>query len=235
MKKKTDILFRIYWNNDALHDFDIGDDHICSESLIANELSERFKYWKNMRWTAQRIEGGCETIRFVARSCKKYNLHLQISNEMVDKVGFNAPSDVHGWIKNRLERILDEVGFKDYHFKLAENVDVPKGISSELKKEYPIIICGPDHEITSELYCRALTFTYGDFGGGDYTQLSAYGGIINNFKWVPILDVLGDCWVDKGEKIKDYLLRSSSPMEFAKGEFPPYSVTSKSEIRKVWS
>lgn len=110
--KMNRVLYRIYWNNDSTHSFDVGEEHVCSESLPHESLYSKHPHFKPFRWTAPTIEGGCEPVKKVGRFCEKYGFELQISNEMRYKPGFNCPFGLNGWIENRLKTNLHTVNFK---------------------------------------------------------------------------------------------------------------------------
>jgi len=97
---------------------------------------------------------------------------------------------------------------------------------------YDISILAPDEILRNGLYCRALEFQCRAFSDCEYTQINAYGGVINNYKWIKIEEVLGEYWLDGTFTIKDFWGDSNVTMEFAEGNFPPWSVTNKQDLLK---
>jgi len=96
---------------------------------------------------------------------------------------------------------------------------------------HQITILGPQEYLRPGLYCRPLDISqsYDD----DYHTMTAYGTVINNFKWILVEEVLGECWLTGFIKIGDYLLQTPGPrMEFIEGQPPATSITTKEEIRK---
>lgn len=225
------ILFRIYWNHSAMHDFETSTENVCSETLLSDGLSAEYPNLSGRQWTAPRIEGGAETIRRVARFCKRYNFDLQISNEMTDQIAADATVGVKEWMDNRLKRVLDEERFTGFFFEEIEQ-DAPKNLPEN--KEYIITVLSADHPIEKGIWCRPLSFMYGDFGGDGYQQTGTYGGVINNYKWIPLEDLLGPRWFEEGRTLGDYMERGAGPpYEFVKGHLPPEHCTSKDQIRRA--
>jgi len=93
-----------------------------------------------------------------------------------------------------------------------------------------ITICGPDTIIEKGIWCRPLYFLDGDFGSSEYTQSGTYGGVINNYKWLPIEDFLGPYWF--GKTIKDFLDGTDRLTEFAKGDIPADHCISKAQLQE---
>ena len=81
-----------------------------------------------------------------------------------------------------------------------------------------IEILTQDAIIDGEDYCRPLEFSDSE-SNIHYTE-NQYSGIpINNYKWIKVKNILGDCWL--GRTIADYYSDGVAlEMEFARGSIP---------------
>jgi len=76
-----------------------------------------------------------------------------------------------------------------------------------------------DDTIQKGQWCRPLVFMPACGGGDEYQATATYsGGPINNFKWVPVERVIGDCWF--GKRLGDLNDKLDHPFEVAVGDIP---------------
>ena len=219
------ILFRVYWNNDAAHDFNIGEDHICSEILIHVTTHKKHPELNHQRFTSQSAHGAAASIREAVNICKRYGLRLQVSNEMTQNA-YTTISDVNGWMENALKRWLADDNFTNFFFENIKE-DTGKGVCPS--QDVTVTIVGPSTIITKDMWCRPLVYN----GDRYYSQVSTYSGSPqNNYKWVKVEEVF-PYWVDNNKTIKELMSGSVSiPYEFIKGDPPANHCTTKDEIKQ---
>lgn len=234
-KKTADVLFRVYWNNSFGHDFySKSKEHVCSQLLFSPHVLEAYpNRFQNENYLSQYIEGAAQSIKAAVAICKEYNLVLQISNEMLDGVGFPR-FDVASLMRRMIGRVIEDCGdFENYFFEKIEQ-DVGLGFSQEDEGDCFLRIVKPNEIIKKHYYCRPLAFSYGDFGGSEYHQKDTYGGIINNYKWIKITDFLGEPWFDGKKTFADYfknpVTRAYEIVEITGGKLPPSHTMSKQDL-----
>lgn len=78
---------------------------------------------------------------------------------------------------------------------------------------------------TKDMYCRPLEASFIGQSDTFMTESTYAGSPINNFKWTPITEVLGECWM--GTTIEEYeakletLVHRHVPYEWCRGNLPP--------------
>lgn len=73
------------------------------------------------------------------------------------------------------------------------------------------------------IYCRPLEFN-GGYDNEYYERSHLGGSPINNFKWAPVEEVLGVCWLDGTKTVGQLLDILNREMEFVTGNLPKYHI-----------
>ena len=74
-----------------------------------------------------------------------------------------------------------------------------------------------------EIYCRPLIFN-GGYDNEYHERSYLSGSPVNNFKWAPVEEVLGDCWLDGTKTVGQIIDILNKEMEFVMGQLPKYHI-----------